>query len=236
MPEDLGAFVAHGFAGESGGGFHGETGDKLEHVVLDDIADGAGFFVKFAAALYSERFGHGDFHVVDVVAVPGRFPHGIGEAGVHDILDGLFAEVVVDAEDRGFGEELVQGGVECLCGSEIASEGFFDNDARARVAAGIGEAFGDGGEHAGRDGEVVNGAFGFAEFFAKLDVGLRVFVIAIDVAEEGREFFEGLRVCTAAVFIKAGFDAGFELIEIPAGFGDTDDGDVEVIVQDHGLE
>ena len=74
-------------------------------MVLDDVAEGAGFLVEGPAAFDADGFGGGDLDVVDVVAVPDGLEDAVGEAEDEDVLDGLFAEVVVDAEDLVFVED-----------------------------------------------------------------------------------------------------------------------------------
>ncbi len=55
--------------------------------------------VVAAALLDADRFRHRDLHVVDVAAVPDRLEDAVGEAEDQDVLDGLFAQVVIDAVD-----------------------------------------------------------------------------------------------------------------------------------------
>ena len=45
------------------------------------------------------RLGHRDLHVVDVAAVPDRLEDPVAEPEDEQVLDGLLAQVVVDAED-----------------------------------------------------------------------------------------------------------------------------------------
>ena len=47
----------------------------------------------------ADVLGRGDLDVVDVVAVPDRLEQPVGEAEREHVLDGLLAQVVVDAED-----------------------------------------------------------------------------------------------------------------------------------------
>ena len=58
-----------------------------------------GLLVEAAAHLDRERLRDVDLDVVDVVAVPDRLEHAVGEAQRQQVLDRLAAEVVVDAED-----------------------------------------------------------------------------------------------------------------------------------------
>ncbi len=112
--EDFFFFVADGFAVVAGGALHGDVAHDLEDVVLDDVADGSGLVVEGTAALDAEVFGHGDLDALDEVAVPEGFEEGVGEAEGDDVVDGAFGEVVVDAEDGGFGEGGKEDTVELL--------------------------------------------------------------------------------------------------------------------------
>ena len=88
-------------------------------MVLDDVAGGADAVVVAAAAAESDVLGHGDLHVVDVVGVPDRLVQLVGEPQRQDVLNGLLAQVVVDAEHRLLGEDAVDDAVEfsALCRS-----------------------------------------------------------------------------------------------------------------------
>jgi len=86
-------------------------GERLHQVVLPQNADGAehGFGFADERIAFTQRFElgeialrvfeHRNLHMVDVVAVPERLEDGIGEAKDHDVLHGLFAQVVVEAVD-----------------------------------------------------------------------------------------------------------------------------------------
>ena len=104
--EHLHLLVADRVGIKAGGWLHGGEAEELEKVVLHHVAEGAGFFVVAGAAFHAERFAGGDLDVVDVAGVPHRFEEGIGEAEDDDVLRGLLAEVVVDAEGLGFIEGI----------------------------------------------------------------------------------------------------------------------------------
>jgi len=87
---------------------HRDVREHLEEVVLDHVADDARLVVELAAPFHAERLGHRDLDVLDVVAVEDRLEERVGETEVEEVLHRLFAEVVVDAEDRRLGEDLVQ--------------------------------------------------------------------------------------------------------------------------------
>ena len=64
--------------------------------------------------------------MIDVVAVPEGFEDGIAKAEDDEVLDGVFSQIVVDAEELVLVGSGVDRGVEQLGGFEVCSEGFFD--------------------------------------------------------------------------------------------------------------
>ena len=96
---DLELFAAHAFSFKAGGRLKRNEREQLHHVVLDDVAQRAGLLVERAAAFDAESFGHGDLHIVNVVAFPDRLEDAVGEAEDQEVLHRLLAEVVIDAED-----------------------------------------------------------------------------------------------------------------------------------------
>ena len=62
---------------------------------------------KAAAAFHTHRFGGGDFHVVNVVAVPDRLEQRVAKAENQNVLDSLFSKVMVDSVHIFFIECLV---------------------------------------------------------------------------------------------------------------------------------
>ena len=117
--EHLELLVAHGLGLEHHRRLHGDDRQQLQHVVLDDVAEGADLVVVAAAALDADRLGHGQLHVVDEVAIPDRLEDAIGQAKGQDVLDGLFAEVVVDSIDL----RLVEDGLDRLVQRRAPSAG-----------------------------------------------------------------------------------------------------------------
>ena len=75
------------------------SASSCEHVVLDQVAQRARLVVVAGAAADADVLGGGDLDVVDVVAVPDRLEHRVREPEGQQVLDGLLAQVVVDAED-----------------------------------------------------------------------------------------------------------------------------------------
>ena len=111
------------------GPFHGGQRDELQEVVLEHVAEHADTIVVAAAAADRHFLGHRDLHVIDVVAVPYRFENAVGEPQDHQVLDRLLAQVMINAIDLAFLENLVHRLVELLGRSQIGAEGLLDHQA-----------------------------------------------------------------------------------------------------------
>src|SRR6185312_11766658 len=83
---------------------------------------------ELAAVLHRPRLGDGDLHVVDMIAIPDRLEYAVGKAQHHDVLHGLFAEIMIDAEDLIFAEAAEQLLVERAGRLQIEAERFFHDE------------------------------------------------------------------------------------------------------------
>ncbi len=165
--QHLDLFVADRLAVGARRRLHRQVGQHLEQMVLDDVAHRPGLVVERAAALDAEILGHRDLHALDVIAIPERFQERVGEAEEQHVVHRPLAQVVVDAKDVRFVEVAVENPVQLLRRSEIVAERLFDDDARARGASSLRQLLDDGFEQAGRDGKVVRGPPGIAQFLAQ---------------------------------------------------------------------
>ena len=157
--QNFGLLVADFVGVEGDGRLHGGHGKELEEMVGNHVAEGASGFVEAAAMLDADGFGSGDLNVVDVVAVPERFDDVVGKPENHDVLDGFFAEVVVNAVNLFFGEDFLEVAIELNGGLQVVAKGLFDDDAGPFTVFFLGHSGGaklldDGGEKAWGDGEV----------------------------------------------------------------------------------
>ncbi len=107
--QNFGLFVAHFVGVEGNGRLHRGHGKELKQMVRNHVAESARGFIEPAAMLDAYGFGRGDLHVIDVIAVPERLDDVVGEAKDHDVLDGFFAEIVVDAVNLVFRREPASG-------------------------------------------------------------------------------------------------------------------------------
>ena len=128
--QDFNFLVAHGGGVESGGSFHGDERGQLQDVALNHVAHGASGFVEGGATLDAEGFGSGDLDAVDIITVPERLENSVAEAKDQHVLDGFFAEVVIDAVNLRFIEGFQNLGVKFLGRGQVPAERLFDDDAR----------------------------------------------------------------------------------------------------------
>ena len=140
-----------------------------------------------AAILDAEALGHRDLDALDVVAVPDRLEHRVGEPQVEQLLEAHLPQEVVDAQELRLVDHRVQLGSERARGGEVVAERLLDDDARVLGEPGRGEALDDRAEQERRDLEVEDGRLGALDRLADARVRRRVAEIALDVGEPGRE-------------------------------------------------
>src|SRR6266550_1628434 len=109
---------------------HRNQRDHLKHVVLDHVADHAGFVVITAAALNANGLGVGDLDVIDVLAVPERLENTVGKPKHQQVLNSFFAEVMIDAINLVLFKNSSQFVVQCAGALEIVTKWFLNDDAR----------------------------------------------------------------------------------------------------------
>jgi hypothetical protein len=73
----------------------------------------------------------------------------------------------------------------------------------------------------------VNGVLGLAQLLAHLLESRRIGIVTVDVAQDTHQLLETFRI-QATVMFHAVFGALFQLVEVPAGFGDPNDWDIEL--------
>ena len=64
-------------------------------MVGNHIPQGAGCVIETAAMPNPQLLRDRYLHVIDVIAIPDRFEHAIGEAQHQDVLDRLLAQIVI---------------------------------------------------------------------------------------------------------------------------------------------
>src|ERR1700676_1974993 len=104
-------------------------------MILQNIANGAGFFVEFPSSRNAKRLRHRDLHALDVIVVPDGLEKGVRKTENEPIFDVFLAQIKVNAKNGRFGKDGVQRGVEFLSRSEIAAKGLFEDYAGILGAA-----------------------------------------------------------------------------------------------------
>ena len=179
------------------GKLHREAGDDLEHVILNDVPDGADGVVEARAPLDSESLGHRDLHALDPVAVEAALEERIGGAKVDDVLDRLFAEIMVDSENGLFGKEGIERLAQRLGRGRVVPEGLFEDQASSLRQPDGRQVRRHLLEEIGRKRDVVQRMFRIAQRGSNALERRRVVVVDGDVLELAGERFEGRTVDTA---------------------------------------
>jgi hypothetical protein len=97
-------------------------------VILQHVAQGTGRVVVAAALLDANRFGDANLHVIDIAPVPDRLENAVAEPERHDVLDGFFSQIVIDAVDLVLLKDATHPTVEGPRRLEVPPEGLFDDD------------------------------------------------------------------------------------------------------------
>src|SRR5258708_30390466 len=108
----------------------------MHDVVRDHVPHRASMIKITTAAFHAHGLTHGNLYVVNVTPVPDGLKDSVGKAECHDVLNGFFAQVMVDAVYLLFVRHLEELLVEYLGGFKIVTEGLFD-DYPAPMVAGL---------------------------------------------------------------------------------------------------
>ena len=127
--EDLELFVADDVRIERVRRLHGDEREELQQVVLHHVAQRAGLIVVTGPGADPFFLSDRDLHVVDVLLIEQRLEEAVGEAEHQDVLNGLLAEVVIDAVDLAFVEHAGDRVVDGHRAREVASDRLFDDHA-----------------------------------------------------------------------------------------------------------
>ncbi len=116
-----------------------------------------GGVVVAGPAFKAERLVPDDVDGLDVLRVPRGLEDPVGETQAQDVLHGLLAEEVVDAEDGVFGHDFMNESVELAGRAEVVAEGLLDHDPAARSERRGAEGLHGSGEDVRWQGEVCDG-------------------------------------------------------------------------------
>jgi hypothetical protein len=94
--QDFHLFVTHRVGLKRNRRLHGCQRDQLQQMIRHHVAQGPRLFVIAAALLDADLFRGRDLHTIDVAAVPNRLEDTVAETKHHDVLHGLFTEIMID--------------------------------------------------------------------------------------------------------------------------------------------
>src|ERR1700675_5074826 len=98
-------------------------------MVRDHVPQRTSCFIKVPAAADIKGLGDSDLDVIDMVTIPDRFKHAVSETQDQDILDGLFAEIMIDPVDLVFVDEVQQIAIQRARRSEVRAKRLLDDQA-----------------------------------------------------------------------------------------------------------
>ena len=176
------------------GRLHRGHGDHLHEVVDDHVAQRSDGVVEVPAVLDAEALGHRDLHAGDVVAVPHRLDHRVGEPQVEELVGAHLAEEVVDPVELGLVDVLMDFCRERARRREVVPERLLDDDAAGLREAGVGELPDHRSEQERRDLQVEDRRLRVADRALQPLVGGRVREVAADVGEARGKAVEDLGV------------------------------------------
>jgi len=97
-------------------------------VVLKHVAKNAAAIVVGSAPTDCHRFRDSNLDVVDVLVIPQRLEQRVGKPENQDVLNGVLAEIMIDAVKLIFPPVFVQCLVECHGRFQIVPKRFLDNE------------------------------------------------------------------------------------------------------------
>jgi hypothetical protein len=102
--------------------------DERLHYAPHHIPKGPRCIIEAAARAHVDLLRSGDLHVIDIMVVPSRLDHRIGEPRHENVAHGVLAEEVVDAEELALLGASKNTRVQLLRGGQIVTEGLLYRD------------------------------------------------------------------------------------------------------------
>jgi len=97
-------------------------------MILDHVAQAAALLIVARACTNAAVLGHGDLHMLDEIPVPQGFEDRIGKPLDEEVLHGLLAEIMVDAEHLRLLKDAGDHAVEFMRRGQIAPERLLDHN------------------------------------------------------------------------------------------------------------
>ena len=216
--QHLDLLVADVVGREGHGRLHAEQRQQLEHVVLHEVAQGAGLVVVAGPRADADVLGRRDLDVVDEVAAPDRLEHAVREPERQHVLDGLLAQVVVDAEDLLLVEDRQHVAVQLERLGQVGADRLLDHDpdlrALVRVELVLAELGDDNGEEGGRGRQVEDPVERDPRLLVELGRLLLEVVVDVVVVEGARHVAQPLEQPVEHLLVRL---AARELLDRVAG-------------------
>ena len=111
------------------GRLHGGESQDLEQVGDHHVLVGTGGLIKTRTLAKRQCFRDINLHILDEVAVPDRLEDAIGESEHEQVLNRFLTQVVIDAIDLAFVENLVDLPAEFVGALPVDAKRFLDDDA-----------------------------------------------------------------------------------------------------------
>ena len=204
-------------------GLHRGGRHHLHQVVDDHVAQGADGVVEMAAVLDSEALGHRDLDRREVVAVPDRLEHRVGEPQEEDLDQPHLSQEVVDPVQLGLVEVLVDLLVERRRRGDVVPEGLLDHDTGRLGQTRAGEPLDHHPEQRRRDLEVEHRGPRALDGLGHALVGAVVPEVAGHVGEARREAIEDLVVDLLAAALDGGACVFAQVVHRPVVDRHADD-------------
>src|SRR6185436_10138786 len=115
-------FIPHRVRLKYRGRLHRHEGNELEQVVREHVPKRARLVIISGPVLDADVLRYGNLYMVDVPPVPGRLEDRVGKPEEQNILDRLFAEIMVDPVDLSLPKRLQQLLVERLGRGKVRAE------------------------------------------------------------------------------------------------------------------
>ena len=180
-PEEGHLGVVQGVRIAAGGRLHRGRRHHLHQVVDNDVAQGADRVVEVPAVGNAEALSHRDLHALDVVAVPDRLEHHVGEPQVQDLLEAHLSQEVVDPVDLRLVHRLVQLRGERARRRQVVPERLLDHDPGVGRDSGVAQTLDNPPEQERRDLQVEHRLAGALDRVGNLLVGRRLAEVAADI-------------------------------------------------------
>ncbi len=155
----------------------------MQQVVLNHVAQLTGLIEVAPAALDADFLGNRDFHVGNMVLVPLGLEQAVGETQGNEVLHRVLAQIVVDAVDAVFREELRNGVVDPARRGQVVTDRLFQHRSRALGEVHRREVFANRTVHRGRGREIGDQGLRIANALGQRNIVLGLEEIDVQVAE-----------------------------------------------------